>query len=248
MIIRRRLLSAFSAFGLGGYSNQAMAHAAEPFLGLDQTIVPASNALKVWAAIKAEGKGRPVIVGGLDVLERLEDTYSISEEAPEAISAAAEKLAIPSDLFRWAAGEADAEPEVGDWPQKKFMMAGGVLELTPLNGKPLKDVSILTIPGSDDAEAFARLRWGDWNACPPPEMHMALLRSWRQRFGAELVGLSGDTLTLRVKHRPKTRSEALNLAREAYAYCPDSVDQGLGNLSNLAAAMMADEWWGFWWD
>ena len=248
MIIRRRLLGAFSAVGLGACSNQATARTVEPFLGLDQTIVPASDALKIWKAIKAEGKGCPVIVGAPEVLARLEEGFSISDETPEAISVAAKTLKSPADLMRWASDQEIEEPEVGDWPSKRFGLAGGVLELQTLDGKPPKDVSILTVPGSDDAEAFARLRWGDWNACPPPEIHMAVLRSWRQRFGAELVGLGGDTLTFRVARLPKTRREALEVAREAYAYCNDSVDQGLGNLSNLAAAMMVDEWWGFWWD
>jgi hypothetical protein len=38
------------------------------------------------------------------------------------------------------------------------------------------------------------------------------------------------------------------LAREQYLYCGDIVDQGTGTLSRLATALMADDWWYFWWD
>ena len=43
-------------------------------------------------------------------------------------------------------------------------------------------------------------------------------------------------------------AEALDLAREQYAYCPDLVDQGTETLSALAASLLKDEWWHFWWD
>jgi hypothetical protein len=53
---------------------------------------------------------------------------------------------------------------------------------------------------------------------------------------------------LRVARRPDTREQALELAREHYAYCNDIVDQGEGTLSPLAACLIADERWNFWWD
>jgi hypothetical protein len=53
-----------------------------------------------------------------------------------------------------------------------------------------------------------------------------------------LVGLSHDVVNIRVRRRPKTRGEALDLAREQYSYCSDIVDQGVGTLNALAAALM----------
>jgi hypothetical protein len=77
---------------------------------------------------------------------------------------------------------------------------------------------------------------------------VAAMRTWRDRYGAELIGMSSDTLNLRVATRPKTRQEALALARDHYVYCTDIVDQGLQTYSALAASLMANEWWFFWWD
>ena len=74
------------------------------------------------------------------------------------------------------------------------------------------------------------------------------MRSWRDRYGAELIGMSSDTINLRVAVRPKTREEALALARDQYVYCADNIDQGVRTYSALAAALMESDWWYFWWD
>src|SRR5262249_5334448 len=92
------------------------------------------------------------------------------------------------------------------------------------------------------------LRWGGWNECPAAEYHVAAMRSWRDRYGAELVGMSSGMLNFRVTAKPKTREEALALAREQYIYCADLIDQGVQTYSALAADLMANDWWYFWWD
>jgi hypothetical protein len=55
-------------------------------------------------------------------------------------------------------------------------------------------------------------------------------------------------MDLNVTRPPQTRPEALDLAREHYVYCSDIVHQGLGTLSALAARLMGNAWWAFWWD
>jgi hypothetical protein len=110
--------------------------------------------------------------------------------------------------------------------------------------------SNFSLEGSEQSdEVFpAYLRWGNWNGCPAPEYHVAAFRSWRDRYGAELVGLSHDVVNIHVRRRPKTRGEALDLGRQQYLYCSDIVDQGVGTLNALAAALMEHDWWYFWWD
>jgi Domain of unknown function (DUF4253) len=85
----------------------------------------------------------------------------------------------------------------------------------------------LAATGSSQTAIPAYLRWGGWNDCPAPEYHVAAMRSWRDRYEAELVGMSSDTINLRVSRRPKTRDKALALAREHYVYCSDIIDQGV---------------------
>lgn len=160
----------------------------------------------------------------------------------------------PRSTERDMLDEAPREPPLGEWPAQPMAPAelSVATEFVEKNGRhtsrPLEKANLLVLPTADWTEAPAYLNWGGWNACPAPEYHVAAFRSWRDRYGAELVGISADTLNLRVARRPETRDEALALAREFYLYCPDSIEQGAQTFSALAAALMANEWWYFWWD
>jgi hypothetical protein len=142
--------------------------------------------------------------------------------------------------------ELEQSPPVGDWPSQ--IPLSPELSVAQDRNGPAKEVYIVLIPTDDWTTIPAHLRWGGWNSCPAPEYHVAALRSWRDRFGAELIGLAADTMNLKVARRPQNRAEALELAREQYQYCNDIVDQGVGSLSALAASLMASDWWFFWWD
>lgn len=139
-------------------------------------------------------------------------------------------------------------PPMGEWPVAVAPAPGLSVAIDILSKRPLQKVHIALVPTDDWTTIPAHLRWGGWNDCPHSEYHVAALRAWRDRFDAELVGLDFDTMNLRVTRPPRTRPEALELAREQYVYCNDIVDQGLDTLSNLAASLMANDWWYFWWD
>jgi hypothetical protein len=147
-----------------------------------------------------------------------------------------------------AAMLSEYEPEVGEWPTEVPEMPQLSVAIDPRSGSPLPRVYIVTVPTDDWTTIPAYLRWGNWNDCPAPEYHVAALRSWRDRFGAELIGLGHDVMNIRVRRRPTNRAEALDLAREQYSYCSDIVDQGVGTLNALAASLMENDWWYFWWD
>ncbi|MBL9096565.1 MAG: DUF4253 domain-containing protein [Alphaproteobacteria bacterium] len=142
------------------------------------------------------------------------------------------------------------DPPLGDWPvtSPKSDGPGLSVALDILTNKPLPKVYVAVAPTNDWTEIPAYLQWGGWNACPSAEHHVAALRLWRDKYGAELVGISEDTMNLRVARKPKTRDEALALARDHYVYCRDIIDQGVGTYSALAAELMANDWWYFWWD
>jgi hypothetical protein len=137
-------------------------------------------------------------------------------------------------------------PPLGEWPAQPDYVPG--LSVTRDMGRTLEKVHVALIPTDDSTTIPAHLRWGGWNACPHPEYHVAALRAWRDRFGAELVGLGFDRMDLRVARPPQSRAQALDLAHEHYVYCSDIVDQSLGTLSALAALLLGGEWWSFWWD
>ena len=74
-----------------------------------------------------------------------------------------------------------------------------------------------------------------------------MLRRWFGRWGAELVGLEDESMTLRVEHPPAAGPAALQAAFEMYLYCPDSVEQGADSVDALAR-MTNRRLWYLWWD
>ncbi len=135
------------------------------------------------------------------------------------------------------------EPVLGDWPAAATPQQGLSVVRDVPTGKLLDKVHIVLLPANDGTEAPAFLNWGGWNTCPPPEYHVAALRAWRARYGAELVGMGGYALDLAVAARPPSRDDALALAREQTLYC-----SGDRTLRALALDLMGDDWWSFWWD
>ena len=233
-------------------------------LSYERVTVPGAQAISEWENLRRSGRGWPVVVGGDEDLERIADQFSMEEEAiaalgssghgprtPGKILATASGIQFPRDLRKWpgAYRPEDLQAPLGPWPTTVEDPGPGLSVASDLlSGKPRDKVHILLVPASNSWEVPAYLRWGNWNACPPPEYHVAALRSLHDRFGAELIGINGDTLNVRVDRPPSDRKQAVALARELYGYCPDIVDQGVTSISALAASLMASRWWYFWWD
>ncbi|MCK1821604.1 DUF4253 domain-containing protein [Streptomyces sp. XM83C] len=78
--------------------------------------------------------------------------------------------------------------------------------------------------------------------------HQAVLRYFHEEHGAELVTLEDQVLELLVTRRPRTPKSVALAALEHYAHCSDIVDQGVGNIEDLAASQLRRTGWCFWWD
>ncbi|PSJ40585.1 DUF4253 domain-containing protein [Allosphingosinicella deserti] len=235
-----------------------------PPLPYEVVTVAGAQAEAEWQRLRGAGRGWPVVVGGDEALAQMAemlggrqaqaaDGGAPSPGSPAEIVKAAAALRFPEALRAWAGapGEDELRAEDGAWPEdlpSGAAMPGLILATDLTSGAPLERVHLLLIPTAKSWEVPAYLAWGGWNACPPPAVHVAALKAWHERYGAELVGLNGDTLNLRVARRPTERAEALALARDFYRYCPDIVDQGTGTLAPLAAGLMTSDWWYFWWD
>jgi hypothetical protein len=236
-------------------------------LPFERITTSGNRAMAAWQQLRREGRFYPVIVGDDQELMRVTEQWGRDDVPPEQILARAAKLSHPDSLF--ALREADSararafiarhgetasdnyEPPPGEWPDEDEEFEpnrGPSLILDSLTREPLDRIHILLMPVKHGHEVPALLRWGGWNECPPSEHHVATLRHWEKAFGAELVGLSGDILELRVAKRPQDRGDALRLAREHYVYCNDILDQGPNDLATLAALLAASDWWHFWWD
>ncbi|MBY8336364.1 DUF4253 domain-containing protein [Alteriqipengyuania sp. NZ-12B] len=232
--------------------------------------VPGQRALAEWQKLSRRGGGWPIIISGDEALERVLEQYSIDDRSvfpmptnpdlppfpaprtPQEILTAAERIEVGAELqrlFDHEYGEDPFELEKGEWPQPHEIGSMGLsVDKDILTGAYLDKVHLCVLPTEDSADAAAYLRWGNWNACPPPEVHVAVHRKWHAEYGAQVVGMSGDVIGMRVTRRPASRGEALALAQEQYLYCSDIVLQGTETLEPLAAGLMESDWWYFWWD
>ena len=107
------------------------------------------------------------------------------------------------------------------------------------------------------ADAIALAGWmGSMNRIEPVEVS-AVLRSWEDRFGAVLVGLSFATITLLVSRPPVSHDDALRVAAEVAALCPDALwqpdsydtpTQRECTLEAIARELVREPVWRLWFD
>jgi hypothetical protein len=62
------------------------------------------------------------------------------------------------------------------------------------------------------------------------------------------VAFAGDVVEYRVARPVGAQEQAMELALEQFAYCPDIVLQGTETLERLAAEILGARRWFFWWD
>ncbi|HWO64113.1 MAG TPA: DUF4253 domain-containing protein [Umezawaea sp.] len=101
------------------------------------------------------------------------------------------------------------------------------------------------------ADALAVSGWtGPMNYTNDTAEVSAVLRNWEDRFGVRVVGVGFATLLLSVAAPPSTYVEALAVAAEHFAFCPDNVLQGPSpqTLAAYAERLVDDHSWAFWWD
>ena len=198
----------------------------------------------------------PFLIGDGEELERLQEGAEDAEQA----SAEVVRASLAIDIDAWIARRREERREdakddefshkkrLGEWPIEVGEMGSISLHKDILSGE-IKPKVYLGLAEIDQAwQLPAVVQLGDWNECPSPVEHCAFHRSWQWRFGAEITGMSGDTVECLVRNPPGDRETALRLAWEQYWYCNDIVDQGCGSISKLAATLLNSPYWFFWWD
>ena len=105
------------------------------------------------------------------------------------------------------------------------------------------------IPVKKPWEIFSYLPFGGWNECPDTQELMAVSRYWFEQHGAVPAVLTHDVLEF-VLPAPVKEEEAMEVAAEQYAFCPDVIDQGPDDatVGKLADVLHRSNVWYFWWD
>lgn len=247
---------------LNSFSELGPARAVPPACDWYYTQAPGERAIGLWESLREKTVPLgywPLILGRQsDSLTRSErtDSWPIPASRAEILAAAA-----AVDLKVWLQRQGGASAEEPDFDPEEFAEFGSFfapeamqpnhqfsVHLNPLTHQPYKEIGLALLPVSAGWEVPAFFQIGGWNACPPPEIHVKLLRQWQAEFGAELVGYTGDVLELKVLRPPRAIEQARVLAQLQYAYCPDIVEQGVQTLENLARTLVDSSVWYFWWD
>ncbi|MFF4284197.1 DUF4253 domain-containing protein [Streptomyces sp. NPDC001633] len=110
----------------------------------------------------------------------------------------------------------------------------------------LDECRLVLVPAQRSSDALALI---GWSAEAPLPLLCALLRSWEDRFGAQVVALFGSELHVSVA-RPPVEAEAVNLlALEHVLSTADNiVDDPPTPFPDYAADLVGRTSWSFWWD
>ena len=211
--------------------------------------VESAEAVAIWSKI------RPLVssIGHYPIV--CHDQHGTLAELPELNGGEPKALieaAASIDASLWFRKQQEAygddDVEQGEWEDVE-PQSGWSVPFDVLTGKPVDGVWIALVPTTRPWEAMAYLDYGGWNACPDTEVHVAVHKSWNDRYGAEVVCVSGDVVEMRVARPPSDRTGATELAREQFLYSGgDLVYQGYGTMNALASALINADYWYFWWD
>ncbi|MER6464400.1 DUF4253 domain-containing protein [Streptomyces sp. NPDC001228] len=110
----------------------------------------------------------------------------------------------------------------------------------------LYDCRLVLVPARRGSEALAS---AGWSSQAPLPLLCALLRSWEDRFGAQVVALFGSELHVSVARPPAAGAHANLLALEHVLSTADNiVDDPPTPFPDYAADLAGRASWSFWWD
>lgn len=231
---------------LGGIPRlRLFARSGVPVFGI---VGPGREAVALRDRIRSAGGDRvPVIVGDAWAVDAHATAIATTGDRPEAIVRRAASL----DAEAWLRTRARAaQAQEGTWPddasERVLPERYGVVR-DRQRDLVLPEVAIALLPAGDPVEAPAWLAFGNWDGCPEPTVHVAVLTRWRDRWGAEVVAIGEDRIELRVARPPTNRDGAMALAREHAAYAPALAGGGTRTIAALAAARLGARSWSFRW-
>jgi hypothetical protein len=105
------------------------------------------------------------------------------------------------------------------------------------------------VPANRPADVLPRLGWrgGDRSNAMGMTAIAAVLRSWEDRFGALLFEVGFADIRLFVSRPPRTIEAAQAIAVEHFAFSSEQ-GRGRGGVSDIAAGLVDNPFWDFWWD
>ncbi|MCK8143336.1 DUF4253 domain-containing protein [Flavobacterium sp. I-SCBP12n] len=137
--------------------------------------------------------------------------------------------------------EKDAEKLVRKLKQKFKEKGYLIFYLEGLNGK--KNIGI--IKGIDELDILRYRKTDGINYDLESEDVLKKISEWNTKFGVKIIGCNQDYIQIEFDKLPQNMEE---FAKEVYAFCPDSVDQGVGDIKSLEEYIKQDKGIWLWWD
>ncbi len=111
-------------------------------------------------------------------------------------------------------------------------------------------VRLRLFPCVEPWEVFAYSPSGGWNLTPWPDEQLAMYRHWYERYGAELVSDTGESVELYISRPPCTRHNAIRLLQEMESFGEEIVlpPRRQSSFEEDILEVRTSHYWYFWWD
>jgi hypothetical protein len=219
---------------------------------------PAEQALHWWQRLTAaatETGYRPLVMDpetpGAIVQDREDphtfDTCLVRSADIDGAALLAERLRTHLDHMTDSVWRKRLQRELdghGRWPDEP--MRRRLDEVPSYRWHPT--MAVLLAPVAESWQIPCLTGYGSWNGYPHPEEHAAILRYWHERYGAELLAMTNDTIDIAVTRPPATRAEALRAAWEFEMYNEGGYDEYGEDITDVAASLLGADVWLAWWD
>lgn len=197
-----------------------------------------------------------VVCGSLEDRQYIEDGLAQATEPTDVILARALSLDVGAwfakrrvEIETEAAEDAVEMADIlGPWPSEAVEQPGFSLAHDMMTGELHARLVGARLQVDEAWQIPAQFHFGGWNECPSADIQCAIWRYWQAKYGAHIVAVSNDVIEAFVEKPPETEAEALALAWQQYFYCGDIVDQGVETVARLAASLLENPVWFFWWD
>lgn len=114
-----------------------------------------------------------------------------------------------------------------------------------LDNPSLKVAEIVVAPGQDQFDIIRLAATDAVNYDMTTDQIIAELKQWDSQVGIDIWQAETDTVQLKLKSLPR---DLPSFSRKLYNFCPDIVDQGVGDVESLQASIKQEHAIVLWWD
>lgn len=203
-----------------------------------------------WHELRKAPGVAPVMMGNRDAVGFVLREMQRNTDSPESVAERARQL----DVEAWMADRVRSRPDIYaiarldvPWDGVARTMAA-FLPAHNHRGEPYEEVFFGLIPVEAPWLVPTHLRTAGWGNCPDAVVHTAIFHRWYERYGAAVTTIADGVVELHAERPPTTPEAAHELAIEHFVYCPDTIYHGMRTIGNLAAVLLGNPLWYFWWE